>query len=147
MYTSLFGANRIVHRGGGLLNEDLINRVDFCWNCSTCDMVCGWIETVGVLGFGGPAYYAKCYNASGFVPPNKARIAFSSQSGTPEIDPNLPLMNSNNVSSCWRKFYKHLFILYCSEGFHRGGYLQKKRKIDVFVKISIIAINKNANRK
>ncbi len=101
----------MVHRGGGLYNTgsdyDLINRNDFCWNCSTCDMACGWVETVGYLDFGVKPYYAKCYNISGDPPANKIRFAFASQSGTTDMDPAVPEWNVYNRTSCWRiyRFY------------------------------------------
>ena len=81
----------------------MINRNDFCRNCSTCDQVCGWLETVGYLDYAGAqTYYAKCYNNSASPPLNRVRIAFPSQSGTTEIDPALPKWNVFNKTTCWR---------------------------------------------
>ena len=88
----------------------MINRADFCWNCSTCDMVCGWLETTGRLDYGAQTYYAKCYNISETPPANKARFAFPSQSGTYEIDPDLPEWDQYNKTTCWR------MLQYCREG-------------------------------
>ncbi len=82
---------------------------------TTCDAFCTSLEGGGILdsSYTAPppvAYYAKCYNESGSVPPNGVRFQYLSQLGTASLDPAMPTMNEVNRSSCRRMLHSFNYM-------------------------------------
>ncbi len=80
-------------------------------NASDCDTFCKYLETGGLLdnSYVSPppvAYFGRCFNASSSTPLNNRRIAFPSQLGTTDIDPDLLKMNQSNCRSIFGFFIK-----------------------------------------
>ncbi len=109
-----FGWTRFVSRGGGPGGTDSGFISSYCPGCATCADYCLLLKT-GTFGHGVYRfpYYAKCYSRSDGTPPNRVRVSFASQSGTVDLDPALPRLNSSNSSSCWRMISFSIIKYYC----------------------------------
>ena len=91
------------HRGGANPKDYMANYA----NADTCSRLCeramnGSGAHVCPPYCGYDSYYAKCFDGLAPTPLNNIRLAFASQFGTNEIDPDLPQMQVGNVTACMR---------------------------------------------
>ncbi len=103
----IHSANRIVHRGGGLVPGDWFVGNRGATNCSTlCKnvMLAGGLNGVGFPNtYGGDPHFVKCLDALGAAPLNGVRVQYASMESTTGVDPQLPQMTPvTNVLACLR---------------------------------------------
>ena len=103
---------RYLHRAGGANGIDWLQWYRDATNCSALcrnSMLSGGLQYNPYPNtFAADPFYLKCLNGFNFSPLNGKRIQYVSQSGTMELDPELPEMNITDVKSCMRMIMSKL---------------------------------------
>ena len=94
--------SHILHRAGGASTETYVSGL-----ISSCQSFCEAKMQPGGPWFGNSdVYYGKCYNAISPTPLNAIRVAYPSQQGTTDLEPNFLTNGPTNVTSCLRMTFK-----------------------------------------
>ncbi len=104
---SSVGISRIVSRGGGEGTGDLLTGPLF-GGSTNCSEFCKYLKEENYMDTANKTtsvvYYAHCYQLAANPLENNRRFAFPSQIGTTDLDPALPPMTADNISSCCMHF-------------------------------------------
>lgn len=110
----VYGGNPCrVHHLGGDAPTDYHAIYSKTVNCSF--LCANLMMTGGLWGLhsGGDPHYVKCFDSNTPSPPNGVRVAFVSQLGTTNVDPDLPQATPiTNVSACMRTIANYL-LCFC----------------------------------